>query len=251
MKHSDVFKILEDFAPVSLKEEWDNVGLMLGSLNDETTGIILALDLIDEVIDQAIEKGCNLIVTHHPFFFHAIKCVDFNEAKGRQIKRLIENGISVYSMHTNLDKAEKGLNFYLASKFGYNIKIEGCAASFDVFPTTLKDLAKKVSDELHDKSVKVVGNPESVIKRAFIVSGSGGSEYETARSEADVLITGDLKHHNYIDAVNDNFSVIEYSHFSSEIVMQEILESVLQGIEANIYKANISSPYRLMEELWN
>ena len=250
MKIADIISILEGFAPPVLAEEWDNVGLMVGSVEGKCTGIMLALDLTLDVIAQAKNEKCNLIVTHHPFIFHPIKHVDFTESKGDAIRELIKNDITVYSMHTNLDKAAHGLNDTLANILGgSDIMFEGIGVIFEIEPQSLGDFAKKVSSILHDKSVRIVGSPDRMISRVYAVSGSGASEYDRAKKCADVMLTGDFKHHNYIDAVNDDFALVEYSHFASEIIMQDILARVLSGTKVETIKAIQHSPFRLLEEI--
>ncbi len=249
MKISEVIDMLEKFAPPSLAEEWDNVGLMVGGTSGECSGVMLALDITDGVIEQAIEEGCNIIVTHHPFIFRPINRIDLDTAKGRQIAALLKNGIAVYSMHTNLDKAEKGINRALADLLGKNASLDGCGVVFDIEPQTLGAFAKTVAQRLDDRSVRIVGDPNAKISRVYAVSGSGASEYGRARECADALLTGDLKHHNYIDALGDAFPLAEYSHFSSEIIMQDILKAALDGAQIKIIKAKQNSPFRLLEEI--
>lgn len=250
MTIAKIIEGLEKFAPIELAEEWDNVGLMVGDIEAECSGVTLALDLTLDVIKQAKADGCNLIITHHPFIFHPLKSVNFETAAGAAIRELIKGDIAVYSMHTNLDKAERGLNRTLAELLGgRNIELSGVGVIFDIEPMTLAAFAKLVAAKLDDKSVRIVGAADKVIKRIFAVSGSGGSEYEEAKKYADVLLTGDLKHHNYIDAQNDNFSLCEYSHFSSEIIMQDILADELEDAGIKIKKATQSSPFRLLEEI--
>ena len=250
MKIKDIISRLEEFAPVSLAEEWDNVGLMLGDRECECSGVMLALDLTTDVIEQAEKEGCNLIVTHHPFIFRPIKRVDFNEAKGREIKRLIKSDINVYSMHTNLDKTDEGINATLGKILGAKeYESDGVGAIIKIDPTTLGEFAKFVAKALDDKSVKIVGNADKRIETVYVVGGSGGSEYRRARECADVLLTGDLKHHDYIDAIEDGFALVEYSHFASEIIMQTILENTLADLGVKIIKAKQSSPFRLLEEI--
>ena len=250
MKISEIITVLEGFAPPAFAEEWDNVGLMVGSVDGECSGVMLTLDLTSDVISQAKEKGCNLIVTHHPFIFHSIKRIDFSEANGAAIRELIKNDITVYSMHTNLDKTAHGLNDTLANMLGgKNITLDGVGVQFEIEPTSLADFAKLVAHMLGDKSVRIVGNPDKTVSRIYTVSGSGASEYSRAKECADVLLTGDFKHHNYIDAVNDGFALVEYSHFASEIIAQDILAHVLSGTNIRIEKAIQHSPFRLLEEI--
>ena len=223
---------------------------MLGDIECECSGVMLALDLTTDVIEQAEKENCNLIVTHHPFIFRPIKHVDFSEAKGRQIKRLIKSDINVYSMHTNLDKTEGGINTTLCKMLGATeYANDGVGVVMKIAPVTLGEFAKLVAAALDDKSVKTVGNPDKRIEKVYVVGGSGGSEYQRARECADVLLTGDLKHHNYIDAIEDGFALVEYSHFASEIIMQGILKNVLDNTGVRIIKANQSSPFRLLEEI--
>ncbi|MDE6060236.1 MAG: Nif3-like dinuclear metal center hexameric protein [Clostridia bacterium] len=250
MKISEIITVLEGFAPPVLAEEWDNVGLMVGSDRVECTGVMLALDLTHDVIAQAKRDNCNLIVTHHPFIFHAIKRIDFSEANGEAIRELIKNDITVYSMHTNLDKTSGGLNDAIASMLGgKNIELDGVGVMFEIEPKRLADFAKSVACKLSDKSVRIVGNPDKTVSRVYAVSGSGASEYARAKECADVMLTGDFKHHNYIDAVNDGFALVEYTHFASEIIAQDILARVLSGTGIKTIKAIQHSPFRLLEEI--
>ena len=250
MKIKEIISKLEEFAPPALAEEWDNVGLMLGDSDSEASGVMLALDLTTDVIEQAEKAGCNLIVTHHPFIFRPIKRIDFSEAKGREIKRLIKSDISVYSMHTNLDKTDGGINTTLASMLGAkDYQSDGVGGIMKIEPTSLAQFAKSVATTLDDKSVKTVGNSGRIIESVYVVGGSGGSEYSRARECADVLLTGDLKHHNYIDAIEDDFAIVEYSHYASEIIMQNILENALKDLGVKTIKAKSSSPFRLLEEI--
>lgn len=250
MKIKQIVDIIEKTAPLSLAEEWDNVGLMVGDLNGECTGIMLALDLTADVVKQAIEEGCELIVTHHPFIFRPLKHIDFDEAKGAAIKLLIQNGISVYSAHTNLDKSERGLNAALCRLFkAKSFVMDGVGAVFTVDKTTLGEFAKRTANLLDDKSVRMIGDPNKTIESVYVVSGSGGSEYGAAVKCADVLLTGDLKHHNYIDAIEDGFALVEYSHFASEIIAQDVLEDILKETNIKTIKAKQRSPFRLLEEI--
>jgi len=250
MKIKEIIEKIEIFAPKSLAEEWDNVGLMLGDENAECSGIMLALDLTFDVVSQAAGAGCNLIVTHHPFIFKPLKNLDFREAKPKTVAALIKEGIAVYSAHTNLDKAERGLNFELARRFsGHNYVADDCGGVFEVEEQSLKELAERVAESIDDNSVRIIGDPLKKISKAYVVSGSGGSEYHRARELADVLITGDVKHHDYVDAVEDGFAIIEYSHFASEIIMQDIMLEALNGVSAKIIKAKQLRPFRLLEEI--
>ena len=113
-KIKDVINALETFAPTCLKEEYDNVGLMVGNPDEEVKKIITCLDVTSEVIALAIKKGANLIISHHPLIFNPLYTIDMSEGKGMIIEKCIANKIAVISEHTNLDKAAQGMNYKLA-----------------------------------------------------------------------------------------------------------------------------------------
>jgi dinuclear metal center YbgI/SA1388 family protein len=110
---NNIIKNLEQLAPVNLKEEWDNVGLQINSHNNEITSILIALDITLEVVDEAIKKQCNLIISHHPLVFKPLHNINIDTPKGKIIQALFKNDISIYCMHTNLDNSSEGINQYL------------------------------------------------------------------------------------------------------------------------------------------
>ena len=118
MKIKSLIKKLEKEFPKNIAESWDNIGLLVGDESREITKVQLSLDATEDVIDHAIEVGANLIITHHPIIFSGIKSVTSKNLIGRKLMKLIENKIAVYSMHTNLDSAEGGLNQYICEKLG-------------------------------------------------------------------------------------------------------------------------------------
>ncbi|MBP2078174.1 Nif3-like dinuclear metal center hexameric protein [Oceanobacillus polygoni] len=116
--NSDVFQLMEKWAPKQLAYDWDNVGLQIGSYHNPVTKVLISLDVMENVVDEAIEKGANLIIAHHPFLFKALKQVNIETPQGRVIQKLLENHISVYATHTNLDIAVGGVNDMLADALG-------------------------------------------------------------------------------------------------------------------------------------
>lgn len=118
--HGHVFKTLEEWAPKSLAYDWDNVGLQVGSKKTETSGVLVTLDVNKAVVNEAIEKKANVIIAHHPMIFSPLKSIDFDSVKGRLVKKLIDNNITVYASHTNLDVAAGGVNDLLSDAIGLN-----------------------------------------------------------------------------------------------------------------------------------
>ena len=124
LKLAEIINILEINFPLELQEKWDNSGLIIGDKNDEINKVQISLDITERVINNAISKGCNLIISHHPTIFGGIKKINDSDVLGKKILKLMRNKINVYSLHTNLDSAKDGLNLYLAKKLGgENIKV--------------------------------------------------------------------------------------------------------------------------------
>ena len=119
MKISDITNKIEAFAPLALQESYDNAGLIVGRYNDEIQGgVLLAVDVTDEVIDEAIEKGCGMIITHHPIIFHPLKRFNSATMVERCVERAIRHNIALYACHTNLDSAPHGMSWRLGNMLG-------------------------------------------------------------------------------------------------------------------------------------
>src|SRR5699024_9891248 len=116
--HGQIFQSLELWAPKSLAYDWDNVGLQVGSKHDVTSGVLVTLDVTEAVVDEAIEKNANVILAHHPITFRPLSAIEFDSVKGKVIKKLIQNNITVYASHTNLDIASGGVNDLLSEAIG-------------------------------------------------------------------------------------------------------------------------------------
>ena len=124
MKIREVLDALERFAPLPLQEDFDNAGLQLGLTETELSGALLCLDVTEKIVDEAISKGCNLIVSHHPLLFKGLKSLTGKDYVERCVLKAIKNDICIYSAHTNLDNASNGVNYKIAEKIGLqNIRI--------------------------------------------------------------------------------------------------------------------------------
>lgn len=216
IKVSDVYEKLNLFADVRLAEEYDNVGILCGDKNCEVKRALVALDATDEVIREAQSGDFDLIVTHHPVCFEPIKKITSESS----IYKLISAGISLISMHTNLDRAEGGTDDTLAKiltvagacpfgEFGRIGRINGEIHS-------LKELLKFVKERLHTDGLKYfdAGTDPRIVAT---VAGSGGDFLNDAiLAGCDTFITGELKHHHYVEAKNFGINLIEAGHFATE-----------------------------------
>lgn len=253
---NDVMVVLDAIAPPELAMEHDNVGLIIGSKTSRVSGILLCLDVTIEVLKEAKEKSCNLVVSHHPPIFKSICAIDTQTEKGGIIEFALNNNISVLSYHTNLDVVEGGINSYIAEKF--LAKTSECVAGGVLFTlsekVTLNEFSQLTAKVLNDRSLKVCGDLEKPIKSGFVISGSGGRDegaYQFAKANADVFLSAEMKHNLMISAVADGFALIDFSHFHSEIVCLDILhKAILKKFDdINIFKSQQKCPFRTMEEL--
>lgn len=257
MRCKDVIEKLNELSPVSYAVDWDNVGLLVGDEEREVGSIYIALDATDEVIDRAVHCGADMLLTHHPMLFKAIRRVNAKDVTGRRIIRLIREDISYYAMHTNFDimgmadaaADEISLKKREALEVTYEDEIskEGLGR-FGELPhsMTLSECAEFVRESFHLTHVKVFGNPEAVLKTAAIIPGSGKSMIEPALLKgADVLITGDIGHHEGIDANAAGLSIIDAGHFGIEKIfvpyMKQYLERECRGL--SVYEDNSPEPF--------
>lgn len=160
--HGDIFKLLEKWAPKHLAYDWDNIGLQIGSATDETTKVMVTLDVVESVVDEAIEQGVNLIIAHHPILFKPLQSIDYDTFKGKVIKKLVKHQITVYAAHTNLDIAHGGVNDLLSDA----LHLQGKEHLVKTYEETLYKLAVYVPEShaatvcqaLGDNGVGHIGN---------------------------------------------------------------------------------------------
>lgn len=258
-KVKDIINVLEEFAPKKLKEDFDNVGLMVGSSEKEVKKVLLALDCTLKVVDEAIEKDVDLIITHHPLIFKRPSSITEDTLVGKKIIKLIKNDISLYSSHTNLDSASGGLNETIVELLGFESKElieknknarnnnEGLGRIIRLENSlSLDELVNIVKEKLNIKSLKVVKGNEN-IKNIAVINGSGSSFFDIAYNKgADCIITGDTTYHFASDYKEMGVSIIDTGHFLSEwLVYLEVIKKLntkLNDIEI-IISENSEDPY--------
>lgn len=232
LKVKIIDNIMEEFAPSILKEDYDNVGLMVGDKNALVTKILLALDCTLDVIREARDKGCNFILTHHPLLFVKPKTITTDTLIGKKVIELIKNDINVYSSHTNLDSVKGGLNDIATEILGFSkYKIiesskkynsdEGYAGIGRIVildePIKLAVLCENVKKAYNTEFIRYVGHDNDLVNTIAIINGSGEDFfYESVKLGADCIITGDTKYHGVCDLLEENISLIDAGHFSTE-----------------------------------
>ena len=226
MKIKEIIENLENFAPLSLAEEWDNSGFFLGDANTSVNSILLSLDLTPAVIDEAINIGANLIITHHPVTLSPFHHILVSDKTGAMIIKLMQNKIHVYSMHTNLDNCTGGVNDVLAARTGLaNVQIlENTPLRLGrISPVSLEELIAVVKKELGTKHLRYVGDLRKVVKKVAVLGGSGGDYIENCIGLADVFVTADIKYHQAQTAAFYGLCLIDAGHFETENIILEHL----------------------------
>ncbi len=227
----NIIEHLELLAPKSFAEGWDNVGLMIGDENTEVSKVLVALDCRDEVIDEAIEKGAELIITHHPFIFKGIKNIDQKFPLSRKIAKAIKNNIAVYSAHTNLDIADGGTNTVLADLLELE-NTEGLLPIRDNLflgrtgylknEMSFYEFALEVKNKLGADSLTVNGDPKRIIKKVGLCTGKAcDTDFLAAAAEkgCDVYISGDMGYHDAQNAEDLGLCIIDGTHYLTEVIV--------------------------------
>ena len=257
MRLKEIMQMLEELCPASFAMSWDNVGLLVGHRDKEVRTIALALDATSEVIDSAVKQGADLILTHHPILFSGIKHVTDSDYVGKRILDLIQNDICCYAMHTNFDvlgmadAAADLLNLLdrevLEVTYEDEISVDGIGRIGSLQdPMKLSEFAAKVAEVFEIDHVRYYGDPEEMLVTCAILPGSGKGEIDLAvKAGADVYVTGDISHHDGIDAVEKGIAVIDAGHYGVEKIfipyMKEYLEREMPQIR--IISCDAGAPF--------
>ncbi len=240
---ADIINVLEDIAPPSLAEAWDNVGLQIGDLRRRVNSIWVALDPGPDVVAAACRGQVDLLITHHPLFFRPLQRIETDTPSGAVIEQSVRHGLAIYSMHTNLDAVAGGLNDLLA----HRLKLRRLRPLVPPRDTTgrrrhgigrvgaltramrLSDLAREVKQRLGAAAVRMAGDPGLRVKYVALATGSGGSVVgDFLNSEAEAFISGDLRYHEVRDIEYARRGVVDVGHFHSEHLMTDAIAQRLQ-----------------------
>ena len=241
---------LEQFAPLPLQESWDNAGLQLGLTEAEVSGALLCLDVNEKIVDEAIRKGCNLIVSHHPLLFRGLKQISGDDYVQRSVIKALKNDIVVVSMHTNMDNAQGGVNWKIAEKLGATV-LNGLAAENEKTPLVLAELPQSLDARAFIELVKKQFGVECAqcnelllrpIKKVAICGGAGDFLLDEALVQgADAFITGEMHYHQYF-GYEQRIQICIIGHYQSEQFTSEIFRDIIQkecpGVRTEIAETN-------------
>lgn len=236
VKCSEIIKLMEKFANPILAETWDNIGLIIGDKDAYVKKILVALDIDDNVVFEAINKKCEMIITHHPPIFKPLKTITTSNNNEKRIFKLIQNNISVFSAHTNLDCAENGTSDTLAKMLSLqniqnlfeNKDFEfglGRVGNF-IKPILLIDVISNLKKILNIEKLIFCGDLNKIIYKVAICTGAGGEIdfiKQAKQKNCDLYITGDVKYHNAQFANDLNLALIDASHYFTERLIIPII----------------------------
>lgn len=235
-----VYDWIDAIAPFEGAEEWDNVGILAGSADQKVEKVLCALDLNAAVLDEAIARKAQLIVTHHPVLFSGRKNVCEDDAEGRLLCALIRNRIGLIAAHTNFDNAQPGVNDVLAEKLELS-GVEALECGMRVGTPKQKTLGGfvRLAEEVLGGPVRCYGERSRIISKVAVLGGAGGSFADIAlKGGADVYLTGEISHHRAWDAYAEGLCCLEAGHAATEMPAINMLAGALQR-RANDVQCNV------------
>ena len=261
MKIRQVLDALEQFAPLPLQESWDNAGLQLGLTEADVSGALLCLDVNEKIVDEAIRKGCNLIVSHHPLLFRGLKQISGADYVQRCVIKALKNDVVVVSMHTNMDNALGGVNWKIAERLGLQNSrffaqktIDGVEAGSGVIGELPSEMAaddfvlllKRQFDVECAQCNELLRRP---IRKVAICGGAGDFLLDDAlRQGADAFITGEMHYHQYF-GYEQRLQICVIGHYQSEQFTAEIFRDIINkecpGVRTEIAETNTNPIFYL------
>lgn len=235
---SDIAKELESWAPPEVAESYDNVGLLVGNPKSEVTGILVNLDMTEEVVEEAHAKGCNVVVAHHPIWFAGRKRLVGDDYVSRAIMKAIKLDVSLYAIHTNLDNVRSGVNRVISDRLGLQYlsflkakDTEGNIGSgmIGMLPDALtkEEFLNLIKDEFKCGGIRYADAPIETIRKVAVCGGAGSFlTNEAIRRGADAFVTADVTYHKFFDN-EQQMLLLDIGHYESEQYTSELIVSYL------------------------
>lgn len=251
-------EFFEELFPTIMEESWDNSGYQIMNPTKKVQQVMIAMDLTDRVLEEAIHLKADLIVTHHPFLFEGVKKIDLSTYKGKMFKKLIQNDISCMALHTNYDATSKGMNTMIADRLGLldcrplipgltGTEYDGLGGvgqlenplSIDAFLRQVK-----TSFNLENIAVNGIDNKHNPMIRCIAFCGGAGGDFVSVakKAGADVYLTGDVTHHQTQVAYENNLIIVDTSHYGMEKVFLDHIDAIMKtkdpSLQIAIYAHN-------------
>lgn len=235
----DIASTIESFAPCKLQESYDNAGLQVGDPSMPVSGVLLCLDVNEAVLREAKQRRCNMVISHHPLLFGGIMQVTPCNERGRIIIEAVKEGIALYAAHTNLDRTWEGVSYEMARILGLKDisvlcpdprgALRGLGIVGDIEPTPALSFLRRVKDTFNVDCLRYSRTfPKLTLRRVAVCGGAGASLIRNAiDSGADVMLTGDLKYHDYT-SYSDRILLADIGHYESELCSKKIFARILR-----------------------
>lgn len=240
MKIKDILSTLESIAPPHLQESYDNAGLIVGDPEAAVTGVLFCLDSTEAVVNEAVEKGCNLVVAHHPIVFRGLKRLNGANYVERTVMQAIRQNVAIYAIHTNLDNVyHLGVNTKIAEKLGLTKtrilapkpgQVDIGAGLLGELPTVVPEMEflQNVKKNLRATCVRHTALRGKLVRTVAVCGGSGSFLLsEALQAGADAFVTADFKYHEFFDA-EGKLVIADIGHFESEQFTIELLHDIVR-----------------------
>ena len=247
MKAKQIIDIIEKYYPLSLQEEWDKCGLQIGNKEQDVRKIMIALNADNDTLNEAIEKGCDMLITHHPFLLEAIVNVDKDDYMGQFIYNAILNNVVVYSSHTTLDRVS--MNKWLLEEIGVS-DIQSGADGITHYASlnqsmSMQDFINHVRNVYKLEHFKYAGKVDEV-KTVAICGGSGADFLVDYYNKVDAYITGDTKYRHAKNAVDHHILLIDVNHHIENIMISKLKEVLEKEVNVEIIEGSSPDYYHYL-----
>ena len=240
MTVKDIMACITEIAPLQWQEHYDNAGIQVGDLNAEVRKALICLDITEEIVDEAVAKNCDMIISHHPLIFHGLKHITPETYIERAVVKALKHDIAMVSMHTNLDNSYLGVSCVLAEKLGLNhlqllqpsgTQPEICGAGMiGEFPTPLSELdfLNLVADTIGSPCLRHSALTGRQISKVALCGGSGTPFMSDAlRQKADAYLTADIKDHDFF-VPEGKILLVDGGHFETEQFTKQLIRELIQ-----------------------
>lgn len=237
---NDILSCITEIAPLRWQEHYDNAGIQVGDLNAEVHKALICLDITEEVVDEAVAKQCNLIVSHHPLIFHGLKHITQETYIERAVTKALKHDIAMISMHTNLDNSYLGVSRVLAERLGLtNLRLlqpseadpeicgAGMVGEFNI-PMSEEDFLNLVANTIESSCLRHSALTGRKITKVALCGGSGTPFMSDAlRQKADAYLTADIKYHDFF-VPEGNILLVDGGHFETEQFTKELIRDIIK-----------------------
>ena len=236
VKH--IAALLEELAPLRYQESYDNAGLQVGDPEADVTGVLLCTDITPAVVDEAIGRGMNLVVSHHPLIFHGLKKIAGRDYVERLVAQAIKHDINLYSAHTNIDNAAGGVSWHMAERLGLT-DVEtldpqagqdtvGCGVVGNIAPMPASEFLLLLKRTFTVGAVRYAGTDNATVARVALCGGAGAFLIDRAmEARADIYVTADVKYHDFMRSY-EGIIIADIGHYESEQFTKEIFKRIIQ-----------------------